>query len=80
VAHIRNISGADRIVPALGRTVEADTVAEVPDDQLASYVCQPGIWADETAPASSPDPAPAPEPDHASPPADEPTSNTPSEG
>lgn len=48
---IRNVSGEDRIVPELYRTVAADEVVEVPDARAEGYTCQPHIWAAESAPA-----------------------------
>lgn len=40
MAKVRNISLDDRIVPELGRVVQMDEVAEVPDDRLwTGYLC-----------------------------------------
>lgn len=42
---IRNVSGYDLLVPALGgRLVIAGSAVEVPDDEAASYTCQTGTW------------------------------------
>lgn len=46
MAKIRNTSGEDRLVPALGWVeVKAGAVVEVDDDDLAAYTDQVGIWA-----------------------------------
>ncbi len=45
MAKIKNISGDDRLVPALGyRLVIADAVVDVDDSSVDAYVCQPTIW------------------------------------
>lgn len=45
MAKIKNVSGEDRIVPALGhRLVLAGQVIEVPDDAAESYTCQVPTW------------------------------------
>jgi hypothetical protein len=49
MAQIRNVSGVDRYVPLLGKTVESDEVVTVDDDLLDGFVCQVGVWADEDA-------------------------------
>lgn len=43
MATIRNISGSDLEVPGHG-LVEADTVIDVPDASVESYVCQEATW------------------------------------
>lgn len=46
MARIKNISGDDRSVPALGgRRVWAGQIVDVPDEDLDGYVCQVEIWA-----------------------------------
>ena len=46
MARIKNISGDNRSVPALGgRVVWAGQVVEVPDEDAFGYVCQTSIWA-----------------------------------
>ena len=46
---IRNISGEDREVPSLHRTVPSDGVIEVPDADAKGFTCQPQTWRAETA-------------------------------
>lgn len=41
---IRNVSGHDRVVPELGRTVAADEVVTVSDDIGKRMEAQPAIW------------------------------------
>jgi len=49
MSQVRNVSGNDRYVPALGCTVKADEVADVPDELLEGLVCQVGVWEDTDA-------------------------------
>lgn len=43
---IKNISGEDRTVPALGgRLVLAGAVVSVPSEDVKSYTCQDEVWA-----------------------------------
>lgn len=42
---IRNASGRDLLVPALGdRLVLSGAVVEIPDDDAPGYVCQGSTW------------------------------------
>jgi hypothetical protein len=45
MARVRFIGPEPVTVPELdNRTVEPDTVVEVPDARFDGYVCQPGTW------------------------------------
>lgn len=45
MAKVKNISGRDLIVPALGgRLVVAGAVVEVPDDAVYGFTCQGPNW------------------------------------
>jgi len=45
MARVRFIGPEPVTVPELdNRTVEPDTVVEVPDERFEGYVCQPGTW------------------------------------
>ena len=45
MAKVRNISAEAVSVPLLGRVVEPDTVAEVPDDVFNNYSWPEATWA-----------------------------------
>lgn len=52
---VKNVSGEDRTVPWLNnRLILAGGVAEVPDEDLSAYTCQPRIWqaVEEEKPAA----------------------------
>lgn len=57
MAKVKNVSGEDRLVPALGdRLVLAGQVVEVPDEVAETYTCQTANWQaadDKPAPKSS---------------------------
>lgn len=52
MSKVRNVSGEDRYVPALGgRLVVAGAVVDVAPDEVFGFTCQDGLWepADEEA-------------------------------
>jgi hypothetical protein len=59
MSYVRNISGGPLDVPILGRVVEADEVAEVPDfqpDGVSPIVWPPDKWQPaDTPPAADPE-------------------------